>query len=374
MSAIDQLLRQQPYRTRPDEHRELFAAAMQESIQFHTANCEPYARWFKKQGGDANAIIEDLAAVPYLPVSIFKRLSLESVPEAEVVRVLKSSATSSQTPSRVVLDRVTRDRQMRVLGTLLSALIGSKRRPFVVLDAAASPSGDVELSARVAGLRGYLMMASESHYVMQSQRGQLELDVEALDKVLQKFRDENLPVVVIGYTYILYQYVIAPLLRAGRQFPLPAGSMVLHFGGWKRLQSQAVNRAQVNRHAAEVFSVTENSIRDVYGFTEQLGVIYPDNGYGVRLAPVYAEVVVRDPITLKSLPEGETGLLEFITPLPHSYPGVALLLDDMGRIVSRDSSEDGQFGTRFEVVGRAQGSEIRGCGDTLAEQVYEVRA
>ncbi len=374
MSAIDQLLRQQPYATRPGEHRELFAAAMQGALQFHTSNCEPYARWFKKQGGDPDAAIEDLTAVPYLPVSIFKRMSLESVPEAEVVRVLKSSATSSQTPSRVVLDRVTRDRQMRVLGTLLSALIGSQRRPFVVLDAAASPSGDVELSARVAGMRGYLMMASETDYVMQSENGQLRIDVDKLDAVLRKFREANLPVVVIGYTYILYQYVIAPLLRMGRQFPLPAGSMVLHFGGWKRLQSQAVNRAQVNRDAAEVFAVAETSIRDVYGFTEQLGVIYPDNGYGVRLAPAYAEVIVRDPITLEALPEGETGLLEFITPLPHSYPGMALLVDDMGRIVSRDGSENGQFGTRFEVVGRAQGSEIRGCGDTLAEQVYEVRA
>ena len=59
--------------------------------------------------------------------------------QGDVVRVLKSSATSSQTPSRVVLDRVTRDRQMRTLAFLLSALMGSARRPFVVLDAAAAP-------------------------------------------------------------------------------------------------------------------------------------------------------------------------------------------------------------------------------------------
>lgn len=347
---------------------------MQEAIQFHAAHCQPYERWYRKHGCDPSAAIEDLATVPYLPVSIFKRLSLESVPEAEVVRVLKSSATSSQIPSRVVLDRVTRDRQMRVLGTLLSALMGSQRRPFVLLDAASSQSGDVELSARVAGLRGYLMMASESHFVMQSLQGQVELDVDKLDGVLRQFRAAGIPVCVIGYTYILYQHVVAPLFRAGRSFPLPAGSMVLHFGGWKRLEKQAVDRAQLNRETAEVFAVPASSIRDVYGFTEQLGVIYPDDGYGVRLAPVYSDVIVRDPVTLEALPEGETGLLEFITPLPHSYPGVALLVDDMGRIVSRNSAEDARFGTRFEVLGRARGSEIRGCGDTLPEQVYEVRA
>jgi len=130
----------------------------------------------------------------------------------------------------------------------------------------------------------------------------------------------------------------------------------------------------LNAEVSQVFGVEESSIRDVYGFTEQLGVIYSDNGRGVRLAPVYSDVIVRDPVTLEPMPEGEPGLLEFITPLPHSYPGIALLVDDIGRIVSRDQGEDGRYGTRFEVLGRAQGAEIRGCGDTLPEQIYQVRA
>ena len=159
----------------------------------------------------------------------------------------------------------------------------------------------------------------------------------------------------------------------GRSLALPPGSMVLHLGGWKRLERQAVGRAQLNAEVAQVFKMAEPCIRDVYGFTEQLGVIYPDDGSGVRLAPVYSEVIVRDPVTLEPLPEGVPGLLEFITPLPHSYPGIALLLDDMGRIVSREAGDGGRYGTRFEVLGRARGAEIRGCGDTLPEQVYEVR-
>jgi len=102
-------------------------------------------------------------------------------------------------------------------------------------------------------------------------------------------------------------------------------------------------------------------------------VIYADNGRGVRLAPVYAEVIVRDPVTLAPVPDGEPGLLEFVTPLPHSYPGIALLVDDIGRIASRDQGEDGRYGTRFEVLGRAKDAEIRGCGDTLPEQIYQVQ-
>jgi hypothetical protein len=374
LGVIDELLRQPPYATRPGELQNLLRAAVQEAIGHHCEHCPAFNRWYRKQGVDPAAEIKDLAQVPFLPVSIFKRMSLESVGEQDVVRILRSSATSSQTPSRVVLDRMTRDRQMRTLGTLLSALMGPMRRPFVVLDAAPQQGGDVELSARVAGLRGYLMMASETHYVLERQNGRMVLDTEKLAALLEKFRSQQAPVCFLGYTYMLFQYVVAPLLRAGRQFALPAGSMVLHFGGWKRLAGQAVDRERLNSELSQVFLSPDPCIRDAYGFTEQLGIIYPDDGHGVRLAPVYSEVIVRDPISLESLRDGVPGLLEFITPLPNSYPGIALLLDDVGRIVSRGKGEGGRFGTRFEVIGRAQGAEIRGCGDTLPEQIYQVRA
>ena len=41
-------------------------------------------------------------------------------------------------------------------------------------------------------------------------------------------------------------------------------------------------------------------------------------------------MIVRDPVTLQPVPDGTPGLLEFITPLPHSYPGIALLLAVVG--------------------------------------------
>jgi len=374
MGLIDELLKQLPYSTFPGQHRSLLRGAMLEAIAHHCASCPPYAKWYSKQGLDPQAPIDDLAKVPFLPVSIFKRLLLQSVPEQDVIRVLKSSATSSQVASKVALDRVTRDRQMRTLAVMLSSLMGSTRRPFIVFDAGVSQGANLELSARVAGLRGYLMMASETHYVLEGREGQLELNIDKLQAVVDDLYRRQIPVCLIGYTYMLYQYVLVPLLRAGRRLHLPEGSMVLHFGGWKRLERQAVNRDRLNADVESVFAMKTACIRDVYGFTEQLGVIYPDDGHGVRLAPVYSEVIVRDPITLESMPDGATGLLEFITPLPSSYPGIALLLDDMGRIVSRDECRDRCCGTRFEVLGRDRGAEIRGCGDTLPEQVYQVGA
>ena len=374
MSLVDDLLKQPPYRTPPAQRNDLFRAALRESLAHHCAQCPPFARWYLKQGVDPAAEIEDPVNLPFLPVSIFKRLNLQSIEQDKVVRLLKSSATSSQTPSRVVLDAITRDRQTRSLAALMGALIGPLRRPFLVLDAPPAAGTALELSARVAGMRGYLMMASEAHYVLESRHGELVLDVEKLRGLLGDFSAKGLPVCLLGYTYVLYRHVVVPLLQQGLRLELPPQSFVLHFGGWKRLEQHAVDRGRLNYDVEQVFAMDRPMdrpwIHDIYGFTEHLGIIYPDNGQGVRLAPAYAEVFTRDPMTLEALPDGVPGLLQFVSPLPHSYPGVSVLLDDMGRIVSRNREEDGRCGTRFEVLGRARGAEIRGCGDTLPDQIY----
>ena len=63
------------------------------------------------------------------------------------------------------------------------------------------------------------MMASETHYVLKSHNGRLELDLEKLESVLEPFRAQNIPICVIGYTYMLYQYVVAPLAAGAATAP-----------------------------------------------------------------------------------------------------------------------------------------------------------
>ena len=58
-----------------------------------------------------------------------------------------------------------------------------------------------------------------------------------------------------------------------------------------------------------------------------------------------------------------------LTPLPHSYPGISVLTEDVGKIVGRGYDENKRVGTQFEIIGRAKKSEARGCGDIMAEYV-----
>ena len=360
-SATDDLLILPPYGVSPEAKTAAMLAAVREAISHYNDNCPPYTRWLRQQGFDPSRSMKCLADVPFLPVGIFKRMFLKSVPENQIVRVLASSGTSGQTPSRIPLDQITRNRQMKALGAILSHRLGAERRPFLILDAPPNRSAadERELSARVAGMRGYLMAATEQEYALTRDGDRLVLDRDKVRAAIARWTAEGKPLCLLGYTYLLYENVIRPLAEAGERIDLPPSTFVIHFGGWKKLQRQAVSKDVLNERARAVFGLPPAAIVDIYGFTEQLGVIYPDDHEGVKRVPTYAEVLVRDPRSLEVVPDGETGLLEFVCPLPHSYPGVAVLLDDMGRIVSREPS------TGFEIVGRAEKAEPRGCGDTL---------
>lgn len=360
-SACDDLLNLPPYGVPAEAKAAALLAAARESLAHHVANCPAYARWFRQQEFDLHGPLTSVANVPFLPVGIFKRMFLASVAEGQIVRVLASSGTSGQTPSRIPLDQVTRNRQMKALAAILAHRLGAQRRPFLILDAPPDRSAleDSELSARVAGMRGYLMAATEQEYALARDGGRLALDLPRVRAAIARWTAAGKPFCLLGYTYLLYESVIHPLYEDRQRLELPPSTFVLHFGGWKKLARQAVTKAVLNERASAVFGLPPCAIVDIYGFTEQLGVIYPDDERGVKRVPSYSEVLVRDPRTLAVVPDGEVGLLEFVCPLPHSYPGVAVVLDDMGRIVSRDGD------TAFEIVGRAEKAEVRGCGDTL---------
>ena len=177
-SATDDLLNLPPYGLPPEVKTAALLAAVREQIAHHRTHCPPYARWLRHQGFEPQDPIRGLADVPWLPVGIFKRLYLSSIPESQVVRVLTSSGTSSQVPSRIPLDGTTRNRQMKALGAILSDRLGGQRRPFLILDAPPekSPDADRQLSARVAGMRGYLMAATEQEYALRRDGDRLLLD------------------------------------------------------------------------------------------------------------------------------------------------------------------------------------------------------
>jgi Acyl-protein synthetase, LuxE/Acyl-CoA reductase (LuxC) len=364
---IDALLEFPPYGAPEPERQRRLLAAMNVAYRHHTLNCPAYRRFCEKRGFDAGHVFTSLAEIPYLPVQAFKENSdlLRSVAPDAVRTILQSSATSG-VPSTVAVDRVTAKRQVKALTAVIAASLGRQRRPFLVLDVAPHAGSD-GLGARGAAVRGFLNLASEVRYLMHpAADGTLALLEE---EFAQAVADLGNPAVVFGFTYVLYAYAIEPLWRANKRLALPAGSNVVHIGGWKKLADRSVPRGMFDDAVSRTLGVPTGAIIDFYGFTEQMGVTYPTGPSGDKHCPAFAEVIVRDPATFEPLPDGQEGLLEFLTPLPHAYPGIAVLTDDVGVITGRANGSEVWGGTRFCVLGRAKKAEVRGCGDIMGEKM-----
>jgi Acyl-protein synthetase, LuxE len=161
---------------------------------------------------------------------------------------------------------------------------------------------------------------------------------------------------------VVWQHFVLPLQAKGIHLHLP-NIRLLHSGGWKRLLDQAVTKDAYARGVASIFGCEESRVIDFFGMVENVGVIYPDCGHGNKHVPAFAEVIVRDPLTLEPVAEGRQGLLQVCSVLPTSYPGFLVLTDDIAEIIHYDGCPCGRRGTTFRFVKRVPKAEVRGCGN-----------
>jgi hypothetical protein len=331
--------------------------------------CAPYGRFLRRLGTEPDAW-QTVPDVPPLPVAMFKQFDLAAVPPEKVIRQLRSSATTGQQPSRIAVDKTTAFRQGRALVSILKQHIGGSRRPLLVLDAAESVAVGDSLTARGAAVRGVENFASHTAFAMRMlASGDLEPDWETVEAFFAQHGDK--PVLLFGFTFIVWSRFVLEAERRGARFRVPQ-AVLLHSGGWKKLQAQAVSKKEFTRRTADVLGCGPQQILDFYGMVEQAGTVFVDCEAGNKHAPAFADVIIRRPYTLRPVGVGETGIIEVASVLPTSYPGHALMTDDQGVLIGVDDCPCGRKGSYFRFTQRIERVELRGCGDTFA-QSREIR-
>jgi hypothetical protein len=253
------------------EHRLL--AELNLAFDHHVRHCELFKRICDSASWSPDSPAQRLADLPFLPAQYFKEAGrqLTSVPVDRQYRALSSSATSGRA-STVVLDRETARRQARAVAGVIAEFIGPQRRPMLICDLPPGIQRTAELSARAAAMLGFMTLASSHRHILKSaEGGQITADEDVLEATRKALAAEGKPVTIIGFTFLVYTALLEPLERAGKQFPLPAGSTILHIGGWKKLEDRKVDRKRLAAAAKAVFGVSAEHIVDSYGFTEQMG-------------------------------------------------------------------------------------------------------
>ena len=365
IDTINNLLTNEPYSFDNENKNNFFLEAMKLVVDHHIQNCLPYAKYCKRKAFVSSSFA-DIASIPYLTTNLFKKRLILSVPQKQVHRTISSSATSSGIPSIIGVDAETSRRQTKSLISILSDRIGKERRDYILLDDPKIISGNRSMSARSSTIRALLLGSRKILPVCKEQpSGKIRLNIDKFVEEMQKYKLKKNQPVVFGFTFILYHYVVKTLIEKNILFSMP-NLTILHIGGWKKLEKEKVSTKKFLYDTSRVFGTSQDNIVDIYGFTEQAGIVYPTCEYGNRHLPVWADVIVRKPDSLEVAKNGEIGLLEFLTPITTSYPGHAILTEDKGVILNIEQCECGRKGKVFHILGRAENTEIRGCSDILA--------
>lgn len=173
-------------------------------------------------------------------------------------------------------------------------------------------------------------------------------DHASLEQSLRKAKENGEPILLIGVSFALLDFCEA--------FPqeLPQGTIVMETGGMKGRKKEMV-RSELHQALRRGLGVAE--IHSEYGMTELLSQAYSMGDEHFHCPP-WMEVVITDPyIPGKILPIGRSGRINIVD-LANVHSCAFIRTDDLGR-----SHSDGSF----EVLGRLDHAELRGCNLMVAD-------
>lgn len=344
-----------PYGWTQTEKESRYLPYFKELTAYHRQHCPAYGRALRAFSYNEAAAVT-LSQLPMLPITLFKLLPLKSIPDKAVFKTLVSSGTTGQSVSRIFLDAATAQYQQLTLYAILKDYFGSQRLPMLIIDSPSILTDRRRFNARGAAILGFSMFAKKKYYALTDT---LELNIETVRTFAKTYK--NQPVLIFGFTFMIWKYLCQAAEGKKENFDF-SNAFVLHGGGWKKMQDQAVSAAAYKDRLKNQFNISR--VHNYYGMTEQTGCIYMECEYGHLHASIFSDILVRQPSDFSVCPPGQSGILQVLSPMAVSYPGHSILTEDMGTLLGTNDCPCGRKGNYFRVDGRIPQAEIRGCSDT----------
>lgn len=210
--------------------------------------------------------------------------------------------------------------------------------------------GKVEEYCVIALLPAYLEREGSSLILMAEdfikkskyeQSGFFLYDTEKLIKIIKDCQEKSIPTVLLGVTFAL-------LDLAEKEAVDLSNIIVMETGGMKGRRKE-VTRKEMHQFLCKSFNI--NEIHSEYGMTELFSQAYSKGG-GIFQPSSTLRIYTRevtDPLAQQK--HGKTGVINLID-LANFNTCSFIATDDLGR-----TYEDGSF----EILGRLDASDIRGC-------------
>ena len=311
-TKIHALLELKPFENDQGKKDKIFLEAMKESLLHHFQNSMEFKKICEKKNFDFQKDFT-IEQIPYFPVSIFKKFELISIPKQDVFKTIFSSATTSKTPSKIFLDRITSERQTKALVSIMSDFLQEKM-DFCILDAKDTNSSSNEVKSRSSAIRGFLPFMNSIKFLLNENLQINNLELENIQSSKQYC--------FFGFTWLIYKIISENKDNNKIKDMLSKieSPLILHLGGWKKLTDINISREKFYQEISEFFNTEKNNIIDIYGMTEQLGTIYPDCQFGNKHVSAYSDIIIRNPSTLESEDVGKSGLIQLLSQFPTVIP------------------------------------------------------
>jgi len=274
--------------------------------------------------------VKSLQQIPFLPIQFFKSHKVVSNTNAIEATFTSSGTTGTNTSKHLVTDTSIYEESYR---QGFSEFYGNIE-DYVVL--ALLPSYlEREGSSLIYMVEDLIKLSnhSDSGFYLHNHDELIEKLIE-LDQSGQN-------VILIGVTYALLDLI------EKQQFQLKH-TIIMETGGMKGKRKEMI-REELHEQLCEGFGVS--MIHSEYGMTELLSQAY-SLGNGVFECPSWMQILVRDSEdALSYIPQGKTGGLNVID-LANINSCSFIATQDLGKKNPNNS---------FEVLGRFDNSDIRGC-------------
>ncbi|MGA2246725.1 MAG: hypothetical protein ABSH48_17170 [Verrucomicrobiota bacterium] len=310
--------------------------------------------------------------IPPVPTGAFKELELSCIPPAELTAVFHSSGTTGQKPSRHF--------HCAESLALYEASLWHSFRPhfnaeneflFLTPDQAATPRSSLVHMFETVSRAGTFVnrgafcgsVAADGSWIVDFERAVQRLNFAAAHRR---------PLTLLG-TAFSFVHLLDFLAENGLRFILPEGSQVMETGGYKN-RSRVLPKAELHALIADQLGVGRENIICEYGMSELSSQAYDsasERRSPTRLDanvlkragsetgapadrhfhfPPWARAQIISTETGREAADGETGLIRILD-LANVYSVAAVQTEDLG---VRD-------GDGFELIGRAELAEPRGC-------------
>jgi len=313
---------------------EQFTDAALQVFRHQAQNCTVYREFIKGLRVDIDGV-KTVEQIPFLPIEFFKSHTVVSNTDAVEVIFTSSGTTGMITSRHPVTD--------------VSWYVESFRKAFELF------YGDIKGYTVLALLPAYLEREGSSLIYMaedlikQSNNpdsGFYLYNHEELYNQLKKQQQADKPTLLLGVTFALLDFV------EEHQVDFPE-LIVMETGGMKGRRKEMI-REELHDILTKGFGV--DAIHSEYGMTELLSQAY-SKGNGIFNTPPWMRIITRDtndPVTL--MQDGKAGGINIID-LANINSCSFLATQDLGRVYADGS---------FEVLGRFDNADIRGCNLLIA--------